>query len=353
MKFKYLILLIPIFFLIILYFSCADTGVNPFAIPEGTTTLRVYNLKPLDPNIDGLYEAWLLIDSSGSTIYSSMGVFNVDNSSNPIDPTSGQQKSLKFTGDTNMLNNATHCTISIATPGNQGNFSNQPCFLDVLLTHWDDSLTGNLTIGGSLALDTIGRVLIEQPDKHFGLYMLYSRTSNNPNADCKKGIWFCDVSGFSSLGWLGALPQNSLWIYEGWVKDSTSDGGPYYYSTGRFSDPAHMDLDSAGSCSGPNKSAAFDKPGQEWIQQNCPSGKPAIDSLYGDGYKVFITLEPKSKTVPDHPFFFKIFFNTRIPPLGCGQQDIINNPFVYGQLPFYKNGPYATVNIRYNNHYFH
>jgi hypothetical protein len=86
---------------------------------------------------------------------------------------------------------------------------------------------------------------------------------------------------------------------------------------GRFQDPYHADLDAAGPCKGPNQ--GWDKPGQDWIQSNCPPGKPQI--YFGNRvHGVFITLEPVFRQVGDNPFYLKLFWQPFIAGT-CFQMD--------------------------------
>lgn len=327
MKAKKYFILFLIFSLSIIYFSCDDSGVNVFAIHRGTMSLTITNFKPLNKDVDGLYEAWLRFDTSPTYhYYYSFGLFNVDASGNPVDST-GHPITFKYTGDTTLLYQVTHCLITVEGPGRSGYFGYGPCLLDVVLNKYTDSLAGNLTIGGPQALDAVGRALLADPSG--GWYTLMSLTSNNPSQDCTKGAWLCGSTGDSALPTLGKLPDNSSWIFEGWIADTQSAGGPYYYSMGRFRDPRHADNDGVGPCAGPNTSNAYDRPGQEWIQPNCPTGKPTIFNLSSGIYQIYVTLEPAGEQIGSQaintPFPFQLFRQTFL-DAGCNRTDNLFNP---------------------------
>jgi len=326
MKTKNFLILALIFSLSIIYFSCDDSGVNVYAIHRGTISLTIKNFKPLNKDVDGLYEAWLRFDTSTTySYYWSLGLFNVDANGNPVD-SNGQSMSFKYTGDTTKLYQVTHCLITVEPPGRSG-YATGPRIIDCVLTKYTDSLAGDLNIGGPEALDAVGRALLANPSG--GYYTLMGRTSNNPAQDCIRGIWLCGVTGDSALECLGAL-SGSGWVYEGWVADTLSSGGPYYYPVGRFSDPRHADNDGAGPCAGPNTVNAYDKVGQEWIQPNCFSDKPNIFSLTAGYYQVFVTLEPASEQpgsqAYNRPFPFQLLRQGFISTVGCNRVDNLFNP---------------------------
>ncbi len=340
MKFKKYFFVVLIFSLTVIYFSCDDSGTNPFAIHRGTISLKLYNLKPLNKNVDGLYEAWLRFDTSATfNYYYSLGLFNVAADGSPVD-SNGQPLAFKYNGDTTKLFQVTHCLVTVEDRNRTGYFGYGPCLLDVVLNRYADSLSGKLTIGGPQALDSVGRALLSFPGG--GYYTLMSLTSNNPAQDCGKGIWLCGVTGDSALLSLGKLPSNSQWIYEGWVADTLTTNGPYYYSIGRFSDPRHADLDGAGGCAGPNTANAYDKPGQEWIQNGCPGGKPTIANLSAGYYQVFVTIEPVNKPSGSTPFPFQLLRQGLI-IVGCDRVDNLFNPQNQNGGQY----PYGTFYIKY------
>jgi len=327
MKAKNFLILALIFSLSIIYFACDDSGVNVYAIHRGTMSLTIQNFKPLNKDIDGLYEAWLRFDTSSTFYYYySLGLFNVDAAGNPVD-SNGQSFDFKYSGDTTKLYQVTHCLITVEPPGRTGYFGYGPCLLDVVLNRYTDSLSGNLTIGGPEALDAVGRAILAAPGG--GYYCIKSLTSGNPSQDCEKGVWLCSTTGDTTLTVLGALPNNGQWIYQGWIADTQSTGGPYYYSIGRFRDPGHADDDGAGPCAGPNTSNAYDRPGQEWIQPNCPAGKPTIFNLSAGIYQVYVTLEPANEqigsTAYNTPFPFQLLRQSLI-VVGCNRSDNLFNP---------------------------
>lgn len=111
--------------------------------------------------------------------------------------------------------------------------------------------------------------------------------------DSLSGIWFLmhrfnPSSGDSLTPGLDLPPlplnhDNDNWIYEAWLSEQTVDG-LRYISLGRFRNPAHSDLNAAGPAAGPNTSAAYDFPGEDFVAPR----RRLSDSAHG----VVVSLQP-------------------------------------------------------------
>ncbi|MGH2574472.1 MAG: hypothetical protein ACRDFC_02100 [Ignavibacteria bacterium] len=314
-KYKYIVISLLIFIPLI-YNSCDDAGITELAFHRaGDVTLTQSNLKPLNPTVDGVYEAWIKLDTLGGQWYS-LGRFNISLNGTIID-LSGNAMTFTFMGDTNQLHLAIAAMITVETSA----FTGQPGPLHLISGSLDttaDSAYGNLNLGGADALGSVGQTLIggAQGCPH-GKYIL--RTPSNNNVECLKGIWFCDTLGNAHLP-AGLGLSGSPWIYQGWLKDRTNPNNPVYLTMGRFSDPYNADLDGKGPCAGPGN--GYNKPGQDWVN---PSSS-CVQNLNNGNYEVFITLEPTNDPALNSPFFVKLFAQTVIhSSLGCGRDDNLFN----------------------------
>ena len=351
MKAKKFIILLIIFATVVIYFSCESGGVNPYSIQKGRVILSVNNLPPLNKNVDGIYAAWLRIDTALGAIplIFHLGYFNIDANGNPVD-SNGQAASFIYNGDTNILHLSTHCYITVQPPSNLG-YPSSAVLLDDSLKQIQDSLLGDMTIGGSLALGQAGQVLINGTITN-GYYMMMSQTSNNNNClngDGSKGIWLCDTAGNPTIPNLGDL-STSGWKYEGWLADTLAAGGPYYYSLGKFTNiNTHVDGYWDG-CRGPNNPPPppHNKIGQDWIGTGCfiNPNAPAISTVADGHHQVFITIEPEAESNGDpsyqKPFPVKLFWQQVISTtLNCKYLDNLYN--LEAQHHSY---PRAHVNIK-------
>ena len=113
-KYKSIILLLAIL-LSLIYFACDDSGfVN--TSPTGLISFAPKNLKQLNPNVDGVYELWLKLDSSGTITYYSLGRFNIDGNGGVVD-TAGNPMTFRYQGDTNKLYQAKTCLLTVEPRG--------------------------------------------------------------------------------------------------------------------------------------------------------------------------------------------------------------------------------------------
>lgn len=312
MKIFRFLILIPIILVAVIYYSCDDSGVHPIDLQRGVISFSQNKLKQLNPNIEGAYELWLRLDSLGSVTDYSLGRFNIDGNGNVTD-TSGGTIQFKFQGDTSSLGFSTHAFVTVEPPGDDNGLPSSAVLLSGQVGIGLDSLYASLKMSGSLALGTTGQKLLTSTG---GMFIVNTPTSSA--GDCLKGIWFCDTMGNSTLP-PDLQMSSSGWVYEGWVMDKSVPGNPIYYSTGRFTNPYGPDNDGAG-CGGTG--TPYPKPGQDWVQANCPSGLPQIQNLSNDNYEVFITIEPSYESPPymdyQRPFFVQLFKQTNISSyMGC------------------------------------
>jgi hypothetical protein len=323
-----LILLIFSILLVLSLQSCDDSGVEHGFGPKGKITLTFKNFKHLDQNVDGIYEAWLRLDSAGNRTYYSLGKFNMTPSGQPVDSI-GSPMEFKFSGDTNSLYHAAVALITVNPPGTNNNSPGPAHLISTQLTINQDSIYGTLLISGTDALGSAGQQLMYVPTGSSGNHGYFEITTPTGwQSTCVRGIWFGDQNRpFLPDGI--ELQPGCGWVYEGWVADITNPSNPIYYSTGRFRDPGHADYDAAGPCKGPNQ--PFDRPGEDWVSDSCSiQGKPPITNLSNGRYQAFISLEPEYETPSmvayGSPFFLKLFLIARVNPLiSCGVLDLLSN----------------------------
>jgi len=307
---------------VVFFYSCDDAGNNPRFIPKGQITFTHLNLKPLDQNIDGLYNLWLGLDTSGGTDWYNLGQFNINTYGQIVDA-QGNAMVFTFSGDTTKLDNAKYSTVTV------GNDPLGSVIVGAGLSVNSDSITGSLWIADNQALGDVGLRLYGQgyPVAH-AYYHVSAPTSNNTL--CKQGIWFCDSSGNNTFSDGLQLTPGNGWVYEGWLNDESTNS---YYSTGRFYDPYNADLDGAGLCAGSSGPPYF-RPGQDWISSNM--GCPQITNIFTGSFGVFITIEPEfeSGLALSSPFFLKLFYQGNIvSSMVCKRLDNVFNNSVYGLLP--------------------
>jgi hypothetical protein len=318
-----------VFFLILssfVYFSCDDSGfIN--SIPKGTTSFSQKNLKHLDPNVDGLFELWLKLDSSGNVIYQSLGRFNINGSGGVVD-ISGNPMVFKYGGDTNSLYLASSCLITIEPPGDNNSEPSSAVLLSGTANVANDSINSHLTLDGQEALSAAGH-LIMTPYHFYPPYILAAPTSVPQN--CTRGIWLCDSVGNSDY-----LPEGQItspgWTYELWVEDKSNPQNPIYFPAGRYKNPLGPDFDGAGPCAGTG--VPYSKPGQDWVSDSCTIAKP--QDINNGNYLVFVTLEPTQEqynsAAYNSPFFLRVYY-TQTVQLPCYRKGRIDAAANYNTLP--------------------
>jgi hypothetical protein len=324
MKIKFIFILPLIVTALMYFYSCDDAGVNQNLFHQGVVSFSVVNLKTLNSSVDGVYELWIVFDTTNGTYFRNMGSFNIGPSGEILDLT-GNNKEFILDADTLLTNNAQYCFITIAGNGNP----DMPRLIAGSFTHYEDSVTSNLVMNDpnavGLAMEPVVNGSIVQ-------YILNQPTDNNNN--CKSGIWFCDTLGSSTFPNGMALNSNtSRWVYEGWIADTSNPSNPIYRSTGRFYDPYSTDMDGAGPCAGIG--TPYTKPGQDWVTSG--NGCPGAINLATGYYQVFVTIEPaiEGGSALANPFFLKIYLQSRIDhTLGCGRLDnVFGAANTWGTIP--------------------
>ncbi len=327
--------IIFVLLLAFIYYGCNDAGFLS-STPRGHIAFSEHKLGHLDQNVDGFFELWIRLDSSGNIKNYSLGKFNINTSGTVVD-TSGNPMVFNYQGDTNNLYQTTTAFVSVEPPGDNNSEPSNAILLSGQTVITSDSIYATMTITGNDALGATGNVLITSPLSGY----IINTPTGGPST-CKRGVWLCDTSGTSYF-------QNGMqlnapgWVYEAWLKDKSDPGNPIYYSIGRFRDPFDKDFDGAGPCAGPGP--FYSKPGQDWVLDSCITGKPQIQNLDNGNYELWITLEPsyevQGSAAFNNPFFFKLFKQTNL-IIGCNRRDYLYNECYYSR-------PDARVNISYRN----
>jgi len=227
-----------------------------------TLSLQFTNLAPLDESAS-LYEGWAIV--GGMPV--STGVFNVNESGQPVAPGSGEV--IEEFVPAADITGATEIKISIE-PADDG----------------DPAPSGLIILGGALSddmaeLDTG----LEAVADAMGCYILATPSDNAvDDTNDNQGIWWLTMPG-PETGLVDLPMLGDGWIYEGWVVDM-SGGMPMPYSTGTFESGDMADSDMAGPMGG---GPAF--PGQDFVEYQ---GGPVLDLASGD-FAAVISIEP----VPD------------------------------------------------------
>jgi len=311
-KFKYLLLVLAAFSIIV-YYGCDDAGNVIVLNPKGTIGFSQTNLQTLS---SGNFELWLALDTNAVRTWYSLGRFNINSAGQMVD-LSGNAMSFKYNGDTNRLGLS---TVALVTYETDSDPNPSPYGIMSGTLTIGDTIRGDLLISGSDALGGLGATLLNSPN-YIGDYVLSSPTTNQ--AQCFKGLWFCDSVGASHFIPGLDLPGGSHWKYEGWVVDVQNT---IYYSTGKFTSFNSADQDGPGTatCNGPNP--PFNKPGQEFVT-GCSGA-----NLNNGNFGVFITLQPE--VLSGTPFFIKLFLRDVIQTLQCGERDVYFRSLGYeGKLP--------------------
>lgn len=288
-----------LFFGMFINSSCGDDPITP---DQRKIELSFTGLRPLNQQTDGVYEAWLSVETSldhddGS--FRSAGRFNISASGQIVD-TAGNPAGLNLNkiGDINLTEDA---LITIEQPGD------------------NDTLPGIRMLGGAKSVQ--GSVIVfnmsmgyhevlpisSQFSAATGKYMLASPTMNFASFSPNLGIWFSlDTNGISPGLTLPVLPDTAEWTYQAWVIDMR-DSANRVYNAGRFT--SSTGTDDYSQCKG--TLPVWNLPGNDWVLTDCPAGMFGIDNLNNGNFKVLVSLEPKAETngLP-YPFFISIFYNT-------------------------------------------
>lgn len=294
--------------------SCDDSGV---ATTNNNVSFSFSNLKRLDPQVDGLYEAWVRCPSGNSSIYISCGKFNISLAGNTIVDPSDNETSLKLRNVPSNINSATGIFVTVEPPNDADTNPNGAKILGGSVTVNDSNLTSSLSMTHS---EVLGNVAQNFPGAT-ARYILNTPTTTD-TIDYAKGIWFCDMSQNTLFVNLSVIPSTLDWTYEGWI---TYTPNSISGTTGRFLDPYNPDNDLAGPYKGPANNG-YNKPGEDYIVSPPP---PFNNITLNNGqFAVMITLEPKIEqtTALGKPFFLKLFSADIPASIGYGQiSDALSN----------------------------
>lgn len=320
-QYKYIVLTLTIL-CSVFYYGCDDSGLLPTKVTTGDVLfVQSSNLRVLDPANDGYYYLWVqFADESGLQRWRTLAVFNATPSGSLVDP-SGNGVSMNVNPlDTVDVERAGVCLITI-----QQTASSEPGPTRILggtFTAYLDSVSTRLRFNDPLALGSVGDTLMRQGTSR--LYII--NTPTNGEANCERGVWFCDTLGSSYLPNIPLSPGGG-WQYRGWVYNRNSQA---YFSTGRFFNPQAQDEDGAGSCAG-STPLTYNAPGQDWI--SC-----GPTNIKDGSHEVFIVIEPEGRGDNVAPFNFKVYYQTNIvTSLMCKRVDN-----VFGQP---QNVPEASIRI--------
>jgi hypothetical protein len=292
---KYISSIFLLFFVLIFY-SCDDAGISSV----NTGSITVNNLKPINQNIEGIYELWASVESAadhGENAYKSLGRFVV-NSQSQLTDTAGSPFKPNLNKISN-INRIEDIIITIQPPGYNDTIPSNIKILGGAKRVTGSQLVFNLTMN---YIDILP-VSVQIPSS-LAEFILASPSAGIASAQYKRGIWFTkDTNGNSSGLTLPVLPDTAEWVYQAWVIDNSNTN--YIYNIGRFSSPNNSDDYQQCRQSG---GLDWQKPGNDWLISNCPGGIPDIINLENN-YKILITLEPKYEqgTALNIPFYLEIF----------------------------------------------
>lgn len=293
-------------FLMIAAASCDDAGVTP----PGNAGEFSASLKPIDKNIEGVYELWASVETvldHEEGAYRSLGRFMMDVSGAVKDTSGGD-----FTPNMSKIPNINSVGDVIVTIQPPGYFDTIPSNIKIIggpKTQHGSSYVFTLNMGYSDILPASNGFASSTAN-----FVLASSTGAFASAEFEKGLWFSgDTAGSTAGLTLPVLSDTTEWTYQAWVYERNNPAN--IYNMGRFDDPDTSD--GFNQCQSSN--APWQKPGQDWLLINCPAGLPQITNLNSDVYDVFITLEPRFEqgTAISLPFYIKLFTaNISINPFG-------------------------------------
>jgi hypothetical protein len=299
-----------IFLLGAIIYSCGDAAI--ISLPN-SGVIGVTNLKPLDKDVEGVYEVWVSISDSadhGDDVYKSLGRFNITLTGNLVD-TNGNYFALNLS-DVPDINLTEDALITIDPPGYYDTVPGNIRILGGAKTNQNGALVFNMTMD---YVDILGGVAAQFPSDS-GKFVLAAPTTGDTN-QYNRGVWFSQDGRTPSQGLtLQTIPDTAYWTYQAWVYDVRNVS--YIYDMGRFDSPGGPDNNS--QCSGVE--LPWNLPGHDWIQSGCPGGLlPDITNLNSTNYEIVVTLEPRYEQGPalSKPFFIRLFY-LRIPgPVQYGE----------------------------------
>ena len=258
--------LIPVLTAMLLLLSGCD-GDNTIWEPRGSSlvTLSFEDLKPLEGGLS--YQAWVIESKINGYWGSPLGIFNIDESGQIVDPSTGSVLSGTFEAGLDAGDVfAVQVTVEMSDT-----LVSQPSATFIL---------GGTVVGATAALSQGSWLsMAVEFSGMSGRYFLATPSDDLEDNELS-GVWFADLdSGTPAQGLL--LPQApDGWDYEAWVVigDDTLSTGKFYQSTG---------ADTTNTFGGITGNYEF--PGQDFLM-DAPEGMTFPLDLSGS--PIFITLEP-------------------------------------------------------------
>lgn len=276
---------------------------------------------PLNPQVDGMYEAWISVGTAfdhDDDAYISVGRFNMTSTGAMVD-SAGNPKTLNISRITS-LDLTEDALITIEPPGD---FDTLPGtkLMGAAKTIESGYAVFNMTMGYSEILPASNQFAAST-----GKYILASPSQQYVNTSYTKGLWFSlDTNGTQPGLTLPSLPDTAEWTYQAWLLDVTDSS---LYNMGRFIRP--NDKDDNQQCQNNPPVRTWLLPGHDWIQAGCPAGLPTINNLTNFNYYVAVTLEPKFETTGLALPFYLVLFYGNVQSSGFGTPMPVNN---VGTLP--------------------
>lgn len=261
--------------------ACNDTGLEFEPAGSSIVELSFDRLPPLEGGLN--YQAWVIHFNSGTYWGAPLGIFNIDESGNLVDPASGAPVSGEF--DANLYPAEVYgIQVSIELTDSM---VSQPSNT-FLLGGPVEGRIGNLSVGHWLGM----AVNLEPME---GVYLLMTPSDEDPSNE-RSGLWFADNATGEMVPGLFLPQAPEGWDYEGWVVSAADT-----LSTGKFANPNARDTtDIYGGLSG-----SPSVPGQDFLF-NAPEGTSFPMDLAGGS--VFVTMEPWEEwdVAPGSPFPFRL-----------------------------------------------
>lgn len=293
-------LIIILLFSAFWFSSCDDAGVTT---DKKNIEFSSSNLKPLNKQTEGVYEAWISVESAldhGDQAYVSVGRFNISSTGTLLD-TAGNPGNLNLAKITDI--NATEdALITIEQPGDLDTIPGTK-ILGGVKANEGGFIVFNMTMDFNEVLPAAANFSTSAAE-----YILASPTDQYAGFNIIHGFWFSrDTTGSTPGLTLPTLPDTAEWTYQAWIID-LRDTVNRIYNVGRFM--ASNTADDNQQCAGPNP--GWNVPGHDWIQANCPGGGiPDIDNLNNSNFRVIVTLEPRFETSGlGKPFYITLFRGT-------------------------------------------
>lgn len=297
---KNLLLFTLIANLALIFSSCDDAGIVTL---QNTVMFNPINLKPLNSNMDGIYEAWICFDAGGNhadTSYVSIGRFYINSSGNVSD-SNGNPISLALRWKPNNVIDITEAIVTIESPGDYDTIANGTRLMGGTTVITNDFVYFQMSMSN---VNVLGNIAAQFPTDS-AKYILFTPTCDT--CSWTKGVWFTqDTLGTTNGFTMQSLPSSSGWVYRAYLVDIRDTANRVYYM-GRFTDPAGGD--DWHSCEG--QSSPFNKPGHDWITTNCIPGIPDVGNINDGNYKVLVALEPSTRIYQQPlltPFFIRLFY---------------------------------------------